>query len=105
RARHLTDFLTQGAFAEQTCAVCMVVQYQKPAGACPVLLAYWPMAHDDAIKEAVLSALATVAIKDGKVETLLVDGLGAKEATKRALCALIVGRFGKEDQRSQVEKL
>src|SRR6516165_8150979 len=31
RARQLTDFLAQGGFADQTCAVCTVVQYQKPA--------------------------------------------------------------------------
>ncbi|HEV3236248.1 MAG TPA: HEAT repeat domain-containing protein [Gemmataceae bacterium] len=105
RARQLIEFMSQGGFAEQTCAVATVIQIQKPAGACLTLLAYLPFVQDEAIKEALLAAVASVGVKDGKLEAPLVDGLAAKEVTKRALCALIVGRFGKEEQQGRVEKL
>jgi len=84
-------------------AAARLIKTRKPDGAVPVLLAYAPFADDDAVQEDVLHALAVLAVRDGKVEPVLVEALRDGVAGRRAAAALLVGRFGSADQRKAVQ--
>lgn len=105
RAQELIVFLTEGQFTERACAVANLVQARKLNGACPILLDFLMQVQNDSLKEAIMAALAAAGVREDKLDATLVSGLASEEAAKRAACALLVGRFGKDGHRTLVEKL
>jgi HEAT repeat protein len=76
---------------------------RRPAGAAEAILAYLPSAEDDVIAGDLRSALAAVAVKDGKADPALVKALADKLPLRRAAAAEALAFAGVE--REAVRKL
>jgi hypothetical protein len=59
----------------------------KPKGATEVLLAYLPFAEDETVADELRTALASVGVREGKAEPVLVKALADKMPEKRAAAA------------------
>jgi hypothetical protein len=87
-------------------AVVRRVATRKPAGAAEVLLAYLlPMGEDDGVSEEVRTALAAVAVRQGKPEPLLVAALAEKDALQRGAAAEALCRADAAGQKPAIRKL
>jgi HEAT repeat protein len=78
---------------------------KKPAGAVEALLGYLPYADNEAVAQDVESALATVAVKDGKPDPFLYKALEDKQALVRAAAAEILCQVGGPGQFAKVRPL
>ncbi len=67
---------------------------RKPDGAVAVLLAYLPLADDEAVADEVREALAAVAVRDGKPDPLLAPALEDPTPVKRGAAAEALARSG-----------
>jgi HEAT repeat protein len=85
-------------------AAARLIAVRKPAGAVEALLSYLPHADDEGIAEAVRSALAALAVPDGKPDPALVAALADKVPARRAGAAVALCRAAAE-QRPAVKKL
>jgi HEAT repeats len=70
-----------------------------------VLLDYLPAADDEAVEEEAVATLLVLGVADGKVDPALVAALQDHAPERRAAAALVVGRYGGEEQRTAVRKL
>jgi hypothetical protein len=91
-------------WSETIAATAQFVKARRPDAGVPVLLDYLPFAPEDAI-DAVLDALCRLAVRDGKVDPLLVAALQDPLPSKRAAGAVIVGAYGQAEQRTVVQGL
>jgi HEAT repeat protein len=82
-----------------------VLGQSKPIGLIEVLLNYAPHAAGDEVAEEVCLALASVAVRDGEAEPLLVRALTDKLAVKRGAAGVALCRAGCRDQRAAVRRL
>jgi hypothetical protein len=73
-------------------AAARLVAIRKPAGAAEVLLAYYPHAPDETVTREVAAALAEIGRGSQKPDKVLVQALADKDAVKRALARLAVGK-------------
>jgi HEAT repeat protein len=103
RARDLILKIEQGSDLALLTAAARVVAARKPKGAVPVLLAYLPLAEDEAVQEAVREALAAVGLRGGKPDPALAAALTAKEPVARGAAAFVLARL--PGQRSAVRRL
>ncbi len=78
---------------------------KKTAGTALVLLAYFPSADEDGITEEIQSALAAVALREGKPEQVLVAALTDKNAARRGVAAAALWQAGAAEQRPAIRKL
>jgi hypothetical protein len=75
-------------------ATARLIGARKPEGAAEVLLAYLPFAADDTVIDDVAKALQKVAVRDGKVEKVVVEAAKDKLAVKRGAAAAALARTG-----------
>jgi hypothetical protein len=75
-------------------AAIRLVALRKPAGAAEVLLTWEIRLADDALAREVRSALAAVAVVNGKPDDVLVKALDDKDPQRRAAAAAALGKDG-----------
>ncbi|MGE3808602.1 MAG: PQQ-binding-like beta-propeller repeat protein, partial [Gemmataceae bacterium] len=85
--------------------VARLVAAKKPAGAAEVLLGFLPTTENDVIADEIRTALAAVAVVDGKAAPALVEALGNKDPIIRAGAAEALTRADVKDQKAAVGKL
>src|SRR5207237_776111 len=78
-------------------AVARLIGQHKPAGAAEVLLAYCPFAADDAVMDAITTALAQVAFQGGKADPAVIASLTAKTAVQRGVAAAALVQAGAKE--------
>jgi HEAT repeat protein len=105
RARECLRRIEQGATAMLVSTAARVLAQHKPDGAAEVLLNYLPSAEDEAVAEEVRSALAALAVRDGRPDPVLVAALADKQPTLRAAAAVALSRGGAAGQTDAVRKL
>jgi HEAT repeat protein len=105
RAKACLQEIDQGGTARTLEAAARLVAVRKPADAVPVLLDFLPVADDESVAEEVRVAVAVLAVKDGKADPALVEGLKDKNAVKRAACATTLARAGLAEHLPAVRKL
>jgi HEAT repeat protein len=103
-SERLLKQIESGADTALTTAAARVLAARKPEGAAAVLLAYLPLAQDEVIEEALVSALAAVALKDGKVDPAVLTAATDREAVRRLAAAVVLSKAG-ADQRPAVRRL
>ncbi len=98
-------------------AAARVLKHRRTQSAAAVLMEYLPVAPDDVVEEEVDAALFSLAligarldvlpplVKAGKMDALFVKALSDKESSRRAIAALVVGRYGSAEQRKAVAAL
>jgi outer membrane protein assembly factor BamB len=86
-------------------AAARVLAARKPDGAVAVLLAYLPDAPGEIIADEVRAALATVAVKDGKADPVLLQALEDKLPVKRSAAAVALCQAGARDHFPAVRTL
>jgi hypothetical protein len=77
----------------------------KPAGGAEVLLAFLPFARDETAAEAVQAALGSLAVRNGKVEPVLLKALQDKLPAKRIAAARALLQGGPAGLRKDLRKL
>jgi HEAT repeat protein len=105
RAEDCLRQLAKGSDPNVIAAAARLLGARKPTGAAEVLLAYLPGAPGEAVAEAVGTALAAVAVTDGKADPAAVKALEDKLAVKRAAAAVALCRGGAKDELPAVRKL
>src|SRR5205085_6850907 len=75
----------------------------RPAGTAKVLLTYLPDADAETADE-IWHGMKAVAVVDGKVDPAVRAALHDKSPERRALAALLVGRYGAEADRAAVRE-
>jgi len=105
RANFCLSSLAKVASSSVIQATVRVLAAHKPAGSTEALFKFLPFAADESTADVVHSALAKVAVKDGKPDKLLLDGLEDKLPAKRLGAALALYRTGIEEVRPAVIKL
>jgi HEAT repeat protein len=86
-------------------AAVRVLARAKPAGTARLLLGLLPDIADDALAGEVRDALADLAMKDGKPEPVLIEGLKDRLAVKRAAAAVALCRAKASDHLPAIRKL
>jgi outer membrane protein assembly factor BamB len=105
RAERCLEQIDTGPGAVLAAAAARLVAQRKPAGAAEVLLDYVRDAPDETVADEVRTALAAVAVTDGRPELALVEALTDKAPIKRAAAAEALCRAGAKDQRTALHKL
>jgi hypothetical protein len=104
--RRAEDCLRQIHIDSVAFAATRLVAQRKPAGAAEVLLAYLPVAEGESVGEEVRSALAAVAVRDGKADPALAAALAdGKSALRRGAAAEALAKAGTADQLPAVRAL
>jgi hypothetical protein len=88
-----------------TASVARMVGRVKPAGGLDAILAYLPMADDDAASEGLRWALARLAVRDGRVEPALLNALSNPVAVRRGAAAEAIVRSGLKGHFAAVSNL
>jgi HEAT repeat protein len=78
---------------------------RKPPGAAEALLAYLPLAEDEAMSEEVRNALNSVVMVDGKVDPAVLKALDDRNAIRRAAAAEVICRGAGKENRDAARKL
>ena len=86
-------------------AAVRLLAWRKPAGAAELLLDWASRCGDDALGREVRSALAAVAIVDGKPAPVLVKALEDKDAARRDAAAVALGRNGGKAEKKPGRRL
>jgi HEAT repeats/PQQ-like domain len=105
RARDCLRRIDEGATAMVVAAAARVLAQRKQDGATGILLAYLPSAEDDAVADEVSSALAALALRDGRPDPVLVAALTDKEPVKRAAAGVALCRAGAKGEMAAVREL
>jgi HEAT repeat protein len=105
RAERCLNQIDTGPGAMLAAAAARMVAHRKPAGAAEVLLVYLSDAPDEGVADEVRTALAAVAITDGKPEPVLVEALTDKAPIKRGAAAEALCRAGAREQRPALHRL
>jgi hypothetical protein len=86
-------------------AAVRALRAKAPAEAVQVLFDYLPTADNEATEEEVMSTLAILGVKDGKIDKVLEEALKDKQATRRAVAGLVLGRSGTAEQKKAAQAL
>jgi HEAT repeat protein len=78
---------------------------RRPEGGAEAVLAYLPSAEDDVIAGELRTALAAMAVKDGKVDQAVLKALEDKMPLRRAAAGEALAFAGGPDERAAVRKL
>jgi HEAT repeat protein len=105
RARQCLQNIEGPQAANLSMAVARAVAALKPAGGADALLGFLPFAENDKVSQEVETALAAVALRDGKPESALVRALTDAAPARRAAAAVALCRVGGEDQLPAVREL
>jgi HEAT repeat protein len=105
RATECIETIERKASPTVTAAAVRVLKARAPAGATGVLLAFLPHANDDSVEEETTGALLALGVRDGKADLLLAAALDDPMPNRRAMAAMILGRYGTPDQKETVRKL
>jgi HEAT repeat protein len=105
RARKCLEKIGKEDAAPLTAVAARLVAYRKPAGAAEALLAYLPLAADQAVAAEVRAALIEVAVREGKPEPAVVRALQDGSPQRRAAAAEALCWAGAAEQRPAVRRL
>jgi hypothetical protein len=105
RAEDCLRIIKHGTGAVLPMAVARMVARRKPAGAAEVLLAYLPFADNEAVADEVRTALAAAAVREGKVDPVLIAALGDKDPLRRGAAAEALARGGAREELAAVSRL
>jgi len=105
RARDCLQLLTKKSDKDLPLAAPRLLALRKPSGAIDALLDYAPCSDNEAMRDEIEAALATLAMTDGKPDAALVRALGDKQGPRRAMAAAALARSGGPQQRAAVAKL
>ena len=105
RAQTCLDDIEGGPGPALPAAAIRCLVRKKPDGAVAMLLRYVPFADDETVEDECLTALRTLALKDGKADDALIAALKEKEPTRRAAAAYIVAAAKDKEQRQIAAKL
>jgi HEAT repeat protein len=105
RAGECLEHIDEGPGAALPIAAARMLKLRKPSGAVEALLAYAPWADDENVAEEVRTALAGVALTDGKVDPLIVNALADPSSARRTAAGVALVRCGGDDHRPAVKKL
>jgi HEAT repeat protein len=105
RAESCLRLIARGASKPLPSAAPRLLVLRRPAGAIEALLAYLPYAENDALSAEVQSALASLALEDGKPSAALVRALEDKLPVRRAAAAGALAQAGGDSFRPAVHKL
>jgi hypothetical protein len=94
RAQECLQKIGGAAFGDTVAAAVRLVGLRKPEGAAEVLLACVGHTPDEELAREVQSALAAVAVRDGKPDKVLEQALEDKDPRRRAAAAAALGRDG-----------
>jgi hypothetical protein len=94
RAERCLERIERVPSAALSAAAARLIAHRKPAGAVGVLLAYLPLADDDAVADEVREAFAVMAVADGKPDPILVQALDDAAPLKRGAAAEALARSG-----------
>jgi HEAT repeat protein len=98
-------------------AAARLLKHRRTPGACALLLEYVAVAPDENVEEEVFAAIYSLAlagaklsvvppaVKNGKLDPVMVLALTDKEPARRAIAAVVVGRYGDEKERKAVAKM
>src|SRR5581483_10979363 len=75
----------------------------RPPGTAPVLLAFLPLADDEAVADDIRATLTAVAVHDGKADPALVAALTDPVAARRAAAAVALIEGGSPGERIRVK--
>jgi hypothetical protein len=103
--RCLQTFADRGAPAPLPPAAARLLALRKPAGAAEALLAYLPLAPDETMSREIQSALAVLAVRDGKLDPALVTAMADSLPLRRAVAAEVICQAGPPEQRVVVRPL
>jgi HEAT repeat protein len=82
-----------------------LVALRKPPGAAEAMLGFLPFAEDENTLAEVQTALAAVAVRDGKVEPALLKALDDRLPLRRAVAGVALWQAGVAEERPAVRKL
>ena len=86
-------------------AAARLVAIRKPAEASAVLLAYLPNADNENVADEVRAALSAVAVRDGRVEDIVVKALADAHPARRGAAAVTLCRTGLGPHQAAVRQL
>jgi HEAT repeat protein len=102
----LREIEKEGTSSPQvSAAAARVLRVKKPQGALAVLIAYCPFAPNEQTDEEVLTAIAVLAVNDGKVDASIAGLLKDPVPARQGLAAMFLGRSGTDDDKKSVSKL
>jgi HEAT repeat protein len=104
RARECLETIERVPETSLSLAAAALLAVRKPDGATAALLDYFPVVDDFFVQDEFLTSLATLAVRDGRPDPLLVGVLKSRESARRAAAGLILGRLVPE-QRAAVRAL
>ncbi len=102
RVAQCVEVIEREASPPVTAAAVRLLKARAPAGAVGVLLAFLPHANDEGVEEEITTALLTLGVKDGKVDPLLAAALNNQVPARRAVAAMVLGRYGTPEQKEAV---
>jgi hypothetical protein len=82
-----------------------LVKVRAPTGAVAALLEFAPHAQDEFVAEEILDAVYTLGAAKGKLDAALDTALKDAQPARRAIAAVLLGRFGNDGQRMFVVAL
>lgn len=105
RLRQAIASLEPGSRPAVAAAAARLLRARGPTGAVAVLLGYLPEADDEGVEDEVLTGLALLGVRDGKLVAPLPDALNDAEPVRRAAAALVAARAGLAEHRPVVQRL
>jgi hypothetical protein len=105
RAERCIKVLEEKSPAVMSAAAVRLLKARKPEGAVAALLKFAPHAADEAVTEEILDAVYSLGVIKGKINPALVAALGDQAPAPRAIAAVLVSRFGTDDQRQAARDL
>lgn len=105
RARRCLEMIEKEKGTGQLASQARLVSLRKPAGAAEVLLGFVPFADEDSILEEVRNALASVAIREGKVDPVLITALTDAVPMRRAAAGEALALAGAAEHFPAIRKL
>jgi HEAT repeat protein len=105
RAAHCLKWLEGAPSTSLPVAAARVLAQRKPKDSAAALLSYLPFADNKEVLQAITSALAAVALPNGKPDPALLRGLADPLAVRRAAAGVALARAATPDQVPDVRKL
>jgi HEAT repeat protein len=105
RARQCLQHIEGGGGASFTASAVRSLAALRPPGTVAALVAYLPQAEDDHVAEEVTTALAGVALSDGKPDPALLKALEDAVPIRRSVAAEVLSQVGGAEQAPAVRKL
>jgi HEAT repeat protein len=105
RAERCLKALEAKSPAALAAAAVRLIKVRAPAGAVPALLQFAAHSPDEFVNEEILDAVYTLGVRQGKLDPALDAALKDAMPARRAIAAVLLGRFGSDTQRELVGKL